>query len=123
MESIIQKGKYCLVTRVSDVPLHKHHCLNGVGLRDFAEKEGLFVYLAWDIHDNLHTKNAKIKNDLKRIAQFYYELNHTRNEWMMNVHKNYLTTPLTQEELASYGLYPFAEEYIIEDYKFCEVKI
>ena len=125
MHSIIQNSKRCFITGATHVPLHKHHCVNGHGLRSFAEKEGLYVYLSWNIHSDLHTKNSSLKKDLTRIAQFYYELNHTRKEWMSHVHKNYLASPLTEKEFAKYKINPFAEEYDIskDPIKFNEVKV
>ena len=111
-ESIIQHGKYCLLTGVSNVPLHKHHCLTG-GLRGFADREGLFVYLSWMVHRKLHD-TPEFEIELKRIAQYYFELTHTREEWMNKVHKNYLASPLTQVELDKYNLCPNAEEFDIE---------
>ena len=103
MNSIIQSGKFCIITGTTQ-GLHKHHCLNGNGLRSFAEKEGLWVYLSGQLHRTLHDTNYRAI-ELKRIAQYVYELSHTRKQWMDNVHKNYLSEPITDNELKRYGLY------------------
>lgn len=115
MHSIIQNSKECFVTKERNVQLHKHHCLNGVGLRDFAEKNGLWVYLSWNIHDELHNGNNELAVELKRIAQHFYELTHTRDEWMKNVHKNYLVLPLSDEEMNKYQINSCVELNLLDD--------
>lgn len=113
-KSIIQHSKYCLISGAKNIPLHKHHCLTG-GLRNFAEREGLFVYLSWNEHRKLHV-TPEIEIELKRIAQYYYEFTHTREEWMLNVHKNYLATPLQQAELDKYNLVVDTQVFDIDSF-------
>ena len=103
MKSIIQHGKYCIITKET-TGLHKHHCLNGVGLRDFSERNGLWVYLHYSVHDDLHNGKNLYARELKRVAQYCYLQSHTLEEWMMHVRKNYLSTPFTEEEAKKYGL-------------------
>ena len=103
MRSIIQSGKFCIITKENNGPLHKHHCING-GLRSWADREGLWVYLREDIHRELHDRNPALERELKRVAQYCYERTHSREEWMSHVRKNYLTSPLTDAELEKYGL-------------------
>lgn len=55
------------------------------------------------VHENLHDGSGLAKT-LKRIGQYYYEKTHTREEFMAHTHKNYLTTPLSQEEKDKYGI-------------------
>jgi len=114
-KSIIQSCKSCYIDGKTK-GLHKHHIFNGP-LRNFSEKEGLWVYLEWSVHRNLHDTN-ELEHELKRVAQYYYELNHTREEFMKHVHKNYLAEPLNDEEKAKYHIE--AKEYNIlnDDIKF-----
>lgn len=73
-------------------PLEKHHVMNG-SLRDWAEKEGLWIWVDAGIHDRLHDDWFGVlvqKRLLKQIAQEAYEREHTRKEWMSVVHKNYI---------------------------------
>lgn len=85
--------------------LHKHHIFNGNGLRNWSEKEGLWIYLSSSVHMQLHDGSGLDKT-YKRIGQHYYEKTHTREEFMKHSdgHKNYLTTPLTDEEKTKYGI-------------------
>ena len=107
MKSIIQNGKYCYETKKTNCQLHKHHIFNGP-LRDWSEANGLWVYLAYDIHGSLHDSDdgEELKNTLKRIGQYYYEKEHNRIEFLVHTHKNYLTTPLTKEEREKYCIEP-----------------
>lgn len=112
-KSVIQTAKRCYITGETE-NLHKHHLLNGVALRDFSEKNGLWVYLTEGIHENLHTNwgveipgypsGQALAKELKRVAQYYFEKTHTRDEWMEVVHKNYLVTPLSEEEKDRYHI-------------------
>ena len=81
-------GAYCYLTGVEH-NLDRHHCLNGA-LRDWSEKNGLWVYLNHEVHMALHHKNPKLARGLKMAAQQAYERTHTRDEWMQAVRKNYL---------------------------------
>lgn len=55
---------------------------------------GLIVYLCPDCHigtNGVHGKNGHdIDLDLKRIAQLRYEEEHSREEWMQEIGRNYL---------------------------------
>ena len=73
-------------------PLEKHHVMNGP-LRDWADKEGLWIWIDPEIHYFLHNTwiGALVqKRLLKQIAQIAYEREHTRKEWMSIVHRNYI---------------------------------
>lgn len=73
-------------------PLHRHHVLNGA-LRDFAEREGLWIWITPEAHRWLHDTGMGVliqKNVLKAYAQMKYEQLHSHEEWMKNVRKNYV---------------------------------
>ena len=73
-------------------PLEKHHVMNG-SLRDWADAEGLWIWLAPEYHRFLHSTGTGVmvqKKLLKQIAQFAYMKEHTEREWMDKVHKNYV---------------------------------
>ena len=73
-------------------PLQKHHVMNGA-LRDWADKEGLWIWVTPEVHRELHDRwfGACVqKSLLKMIAQQAYERTHTRDQWMEKVHKNYV---------------------------------
>lgn len=101
-KSIIQNGRYCYETKDSNVPLHKHHVFNGP-LRDWSEQEGLWVYLAWNIHERCH-KDSKMAYTYKRIGQYYYEKKHSRLDFIAHAHKNYLVKALSDEEKKKYQI-------------------
>ena len=101
--SIISGERKCFVTGARNVVLDVRHIFNG-SCRDWADKEGLWVYLAHDKHMELHDSNPVLKIELKRVGQHYYELSHTREEFMKHTHKNYLSSPLTDEEKMKYHI-------------------
>lgn len=86
----------CFITRRT-FNLDRHHVLNGA-LRDWAEAEGLWVYLNHEVHMWLHqtAPGKKKMQDLKRYAQIKWEEKHAedyedvRAEWMKKVRKNYV---------------------------------
>lgn len=99
MKSILQKGRYCFLTGNTREQLHKHHIFNGP-LRNWSEKNGLWVYLSWTEHDKLHRTNANAKR-LKAIAQYFYEKTHSHEEFMSHTHENY-SMYLTVEDKLKY---------------------
>ena len=103
-KSIIQNSKHCYVTG-SDKNLHKHHIFNGNGLRKWSESQGLWIYLRYDIHENLHDGSG-LAYELKRIGQYHFEKYHSRAEFIARTHKNYLTTPLSNYEKEKYHIDP-----------------
>ena len=96
-------GPFCFLTGVTNSVLDRHHLLNSY-MRDFAEAEGLWVYLDHDTHMFIHHQNRKQLIELKKVAQYCYERTHTREEWMRNVRTNYLYEPLTIEQLKKYSI-------------------
>lgn len=88
MKSILQKTKECWYTGYTH-GLDKHHIFGG-SLRDWSEKEGLWVWLRHDVHMSLHQRRSDLERDLKRVGQMAYEQTHTHEEFMKHVRKNYL---------------------------------
>lgn len=82
------EGAYCYLTGRQD-NLDRHHCLTNA-LRDWAEENGLWVYLNHDVHMLLHQQRPDIEKRLKAKAQKAYEKTHSHDEWMKVVRKNYL---------------------------------
>jgi hypothetical protein len=79
----------CYITG-SRINLDKHHCVHGRANRKIAEKYGLWVYLRHDIHMNLHDKDKELDRELEQDAQRAFEKEHSREEWMKLIGKNYL---------------------------------
>ena len=111
-KSIIQKGRYCFLSGEYADFLHKHHIFGG-GLRNWSEREGLWVYLLPEEHMKLHI-TPETEQNLKRVGQFMYEKYHSREEFMRKVRKNYLTIPFSDEEIKKFGLVEY-EPYNIAD--------
>ena len=93
-DSILQSEKVCYISGQTN-NLHKHHIFFGTGLRQISEKHGFWVYLAGWLHnqsnDGVHGKNGReLDLMLKRHAQQKYEENHSREEFMKLIGKNYL---------------------------------
>lgn len=83
-------GAYCFLSD-NTKDLEVHHIMNG-SLRKWADEQGLWVYLNHYVHMYLHnTIEGKQKAiELKALAQRVYEQNHSHDEWMKKVRKNYL---------------------------------
>lgn len=90
-KSIIQKVKACYFCgRITE--LERHHVFGGVANRPISEKYGLWVYLCHKCHTGkCGAQYDKEKNlTLKREAQRCFEKDHSRDEWMTLIRKNYL---------------------------------
>ena len=93
--SKLQDIKQCYITGQwygdNGEPLERHHVLNGA-LRDFAEREGLWIWITPQQHRILHDtkQGVYMLKLLKKIAQLTYEKEHTHDEWMSNVMKSYV---------------------------------
>ena len=90
-KSIIQERKECYFCgKLTN--LERHHVFGGVANRPISEKYGLTVWLCHNCHTGQSgAQYDKIKNlRLKQDAQFAFERNHTRSEWMKLIGKNYL---------------------------------
>lgn len=92
MKSIMQSDKVCYIC-ARTVGLEKHHVFAGVANRRISEREGLWVWLCHNCHTG--KDGAQYNKDknlfLKMDAQYQYERNHTRQEWMKLIGKNYLS--------------------------------
>ena len=91
--SILQSEKVCYVTG-STYNLHKHHIYAG-GRRRISEREGFWVYLTGSLHnqsnDGVHGKDGHyLDMKLKQDCQRKYEENHSREEFILLIGKNYL---------------------------------
>ena len=73
--------------------LHKHHIFSGVANRKISEEEGFTCWLCPDHHEfgkaAVH-RNAGNMLLLRRIAQREYEKDHTREEFVKLIGRNYL---------------------------------
>lgn len=95
--SIIQEGdiKQCYISKQwkgdNGEELEMHHVLNGA-LRDWADREGLWIWVTPQVHKRLHgtKEGVQMLRLLKIIAQLTYERTHSRDEWMEKVKKNYV---------------------------------
>ena len=90
-KSIIKNDRECYLCGKT-VNLERHHIFGGVANRKISEQLGLWVYLCHDCHTG---KNGAQYNKftnlrLKQDAQRAFEQNHTRDEWMKWIGKNYL---------------------------------
>lgn len=90
-KSIIQDNKECYFCGKL-TGLECHHVFGGVANRPVSEKYGLKVWLCHGCHTgNQGAQYDKMKNlMLKQDAQYAFEREHTRNEWMKLIGKNYL---------------------------------
>ena len=90
-KSIIQDDKQCYFCgRMTG--LERHHCFAGVANRKCSEAAGLWVWLCHECHvGNQGAQYDKMNNlTLKQDAQYAFEREHTRSEWMKLIGKNYL---------------------------------
>ena len=92
-KSILQTEKVCYITGQTN-NLHKHHIYAG-GRRKISEREGFWVYLAPWLHnqsdEGVHGKNGhELDLMLKRHCQMAYEKEHSREEFMNLIGRNYL---------------------------------
>lgn len=93
MTSIIQgKEKHCYITGETG-NLEKHHIYFG-SRRKTSDKYGFWVWLTPEMHrgtDGVHGKNGhELDQRLKRVCQRRYEENHSRDEFMALIGRNYL---------------------------------
>ena len=89
--SILQSEKRCyFCNRISG--LEKHHVFAGVANRKISEARGFWIWCCNDCHTGSEgvqynrEKNLSLKADCQRA----FERNHTHDEWMALIRKNYL---------------------------------
>lgn len=91
MKSIMQRDKRCYITD-DTANLHKHHIYGG-SHRKKSEQYGFWVYLRADWHNaadyGVHF-DRELDLRLKRECQQRYEHDHSREEFMSIIGKNYL---------------------------------
>ena len=91
-DSIMQSTKECYITGDTQ-GLHKHHVYFGNPNRRISEENGFWCWLRYDWHNGssygVHF-NADLNNRLKRECQELFELNHTREDFISLIGKNYL---------------------------------
>lgn len=91
MQSLISKEKKCYVCNTKS-NIHKHHIYMGANRKN-SEKIGAWVYLCGYHHNQSNEGvhfNPKLDQELKELAQQKYEENHTRDEFMSIIKRNYL---------------------------------
>lgn len=91
-ESLISKEKKCYVCGTT-YNIQKHHIYKGHANRNNAEKIGAWVYLCFKHHTGSNEAvhfNPKLDKELKELAQKKYEENHSREEFMSIIRRNYL---------------------------------
>lgn len=93
MKSIIQDKKQCYVCGIK-IGLHDHHIFYGVSRRKLSEKYGLKIWLCWLHHEGTYGVHGRLgielNKKLKQLAQRKFELNHTREEFIIIFGRNYL---------------------------------
>lgn len=93
MKSIIQKNKECWFCKCT-YNLHNHHVFFGTANRKISDKNGFVVYLCQFHHTGdygVHGKYGKEKDlELKRTCQRKYEENHTREEFIKLIGRNFI---------------------------------
>ena len=93
--SVLQgKEKSCYLTNC-DYDLQKHHIYFGCGMRDISDKHGFWVWLIPAYHtttdQGVHCRKGHgLDMRLKRECQAAFEKDHTREEFMAIVGRNYL---------------------------------
>jgi hypothetical protein len=93
-KSILQDEKVCYITGQTN-NLHKHHIYFGNPGRRISEENGFWVYLAGWLHNQSeHGVHGKYGHELdlllKTHCQMAYEKEHSREEFMRLIGKNYL---------------------------------
>lgn len=93
MDSILSNDKSECFICGSHQWIEKHHVFYGRGKRKVSEANGFTVYLCHMCHNEppngIHF-NIEFDNKLKRVCQRMYERNHTRQEFVNLINRNYL---------------------------------
>lgn len=93
MDSILKSQPGICYICDREVQTERHHCLMG-SYRQISERLGLVVYLCPEHHRGtygVHGRDgAELNRYLQRQAQYAFEKDHTREEWMQEVGRNYL---------------------------------
>lgn len=92
MKSILQKEKECFMCDRTD-DLELHHIFFGTANRKVSDEHGFTVWLCAFHHRNSRMsahRNREVDLALKRVAQTVYENDHSREEFMELIGRNYL---------------------------------
>lgn len=88
-KSIMQTGKYCYNCGI-ETGLHLHHIYYGTGKRKISDKNGFTCWLCWRCHNAVHDGSSALGTLLKVECQMVFELEHSREEFMKIIGRNYL---------------------------------
>lgn len=83
---MIQERKECFLCG-RWTGLEHHHVFNGP-YKKKSEEDGFMVWLCVEHHRQVH-EDAELRLRLKKIGQFIYEQNHTRDEFRKRYGKSY----------------------------------
>lgn len=90
-KSILQNEKVCFLCG-RQYGLELHHIFAGVANRRISTEHGLTCWLCHECHTG--TNGAQYDRDknqyLKQMAQAAFEQNHTHEEWMKLIRRNYI---------------------------------
>ena len=92
-KSILQDDKQCFVTGRTD-NLQCHHIFYGRKNRQISDKNGFWVWLTGEYH-NQNSRidahhNIELDLELKRLCQLKYQENHYTYEFMKLIGRSYL---------------------------------
>lgn len=73
MESILTQDMTICAECGSRFNVEKHHCIHGRGLKQLAEKFGLFIGLCHTCHMRLHDKDHKMDRHYQHMAMVAFE--------------------------------------------------
>lgn len=97
-KTYMQKEKECYLCRKffdikNDVGLHKHHIFEGNANRRISDEMGAWIWLCGKHHNlsnyGIHF-NKGIDLEVKREAQMRFEKDHSREQFMARIGRNYL---------------------------------
>ena len=97
-DTYMQKEKECYICRMlygihNDIGLHKHHIFEGWANRQVSERMGAWIWCCGKHHNlsdfGIHF-NKGLDMKVKRQAQMRFEKDHTREEFMALIGRNYL---------------------------------
>ena len=93
MKSIIQDKKECYICKTT-YNLHLHHIFFGTANRKISDKNGFVIYLCQYHHESdfgVHGKYGdELNRKLKSECQKKYEENHTRQEFINLIGRNFI---------------------------------
>lgn len=94
MESVLTTTKGICYRCQKYCQTELHHIIHAGCSKKKQERMGLIVYLCPECHRGTYgmhgTKGAENDLDMKKMAQMMYEEDHSREEWMQEIGRNYL---------------------------------